>query len=80
MSVAHWPVLPETIGPCVYMGGDQDESYADGCPGGWYRCVFLDSVLRYGEHGLRLSGDELLAEAVDYYRHEQRRCLDADRQ
>lgn len=48
----------------------------DGCPGGWYRTAFVESVLRYrhrpGREGERVSNrlldlcdDELVIEAVD---------------
>lgn len=61
--------------------GDWDRplEYPDesGCPGGWYRTAFVNSVLRYyrrqcGERGripnrlLEACDDELVIEAVEY--------------
>lgn len=49
------------------------EPMADGCPGGWYRCEFVQSLHQYFRNGtldnplLARCDDTLVLEAVAYY-------------
>lgn len=62
------------------------EDVADGCPAGWHRSVFAESVARYlrtrGEGGVRssspvldLTSDRTIREAVQYYERYEDKLL-----
>lgn len=61
------------------------ETHDDGCPGAWYRCGFVTSLIRYerpvSEGGysenLHLSrcNDPLVLDAIQYLEHERARAL-----
>lgn len=66
--------------PCEDIEGE-------GCPGGWYRCVFVASLHKYRRssseghrnENLLLSrcNDRLVLEAIDYLEHEEAHALGA---
>lgn len=80
---------PESRHPVRFMGIEDEngeevpESADEGCPGGWYRCVFVWSVARYFRsqangtysENLHLSRceDRLVLDAVNYYETERSR-------
>jgi hypothetical protein len=52
------------------------ENFAEGCPGGWYRSPFLQSLRKYMRHDGRNNPlldsceDELVQEAIVYFEEE----------
>ena len=67
------------------------EDMADGCPGGWYRCQFIDSIWPYlrrrTDNGDRVtnrrydeSKDKLILDACEYWEQEDERCRNYTKQ
>ncbi len=86
----HMGALPVLAGP-VEHSETPPESHEDGCPGAWYRCGFVSSLLPYersvSEGGgysenLRLSRctDPLVLDAIQYLEHERARARSHQRE
>lgn len=78
--------MTENVDPLEYPGFGRHwtdprrpwESLVDGCPGGWYRCEFLDSLRPYRRRMIEGGGHDanplldrcdhwLVLEAISYY-------------
>jgi len=94
-----WKSTPADLLDC-YMGALPDyasegqrhdylrpnEPHDDGCPGGWYRCEFIDSIHQYrrtrAEGGMRADNplihkdtDRLLLEAIQYLEKQEEAAM-----
>lgn len=66
------------MGDPAHVYGEPDD---EGCPGAWYRCAFVGSLIKYrgGQHEspyLRACTDRLVWDALQYLESEQAKCAE----
>lgn len=76
------PIVGQDI-PSHYNPRKPPEDHEDGCPGGWYRCAFVESLCKYermfsggmfsANVMLDRTSDPLIIEATQYLEHQRLR-------